>query len=191
MGLTLVTAPAIEPVTVREVGEHLRIDEDKEDVLLTTFIEIARDYCEGYQSRAYITQTWDLFLDAFPDSPFKIPLPPLQSITHIKYFDTAETEYTFASADYQVDIASYRGRVALGYGKSWPTITLRPMNGVNIRFIAGYGVDPSDVPKRICNAIKFLVGHLYENREVTDIKEHIEVPLTVHAFLGLDGLVLT
>ena len=312
MGLTIVTAPTIEPVTVAETREHLRIDEDDEDALLTTFIEIARDYCEGYQNRAYITQTWDLWLDDFPDSPFKIPFPPLTGqaeitaitceadvagslnskywlcssintdyyvwydingagvdpaiagrtgiqvsaatsaaaaiiaaataaaitavddfgavvasavvtvtntnngivtdatdgdtgwsvapnviiqgqppIVHIKYYDTASVEYTFPATNYETDIAGYRGRVALGYGKSWPSMTLRTMNGVVIRFIAGYGNDPSDVPKRIRNAVKFLVGHMYENREVTDIKEHIEVPLTLHALLDLDRIMLT
>jgi len=160
-----------------------------EDEVLSGFIETARDYCEGYQNRAFITQTWDLFLDEFPDSPFQIPLPPLQSVTHIKYYDTDETEYVFDAGNYQVDTAGVKGRIALGYGKAWPSVTLRKMNGVNIRFKAGFGDETGDVPKRIRTAIKLLVGHLYENREITDIREHFEIPFAVEALLGLDRIV--
>ena len=56
----------------------LRAPVSLEDTLLTGFITAAREYCEGYQNRAYITQTWKLLLDEFPDSVIQIPLPPLQ-----------------------------------------------------------------------------------------------------------------
>jgi len=165
-----------------------------EDDLLTGFIKAAREYCEGYQNRAFITQTWELLLDAFPDSPFQIPLPPLQSdesnqIESIKYYDTAGTETEFAKANYEVDTESYKGRVALAYGKSWPSVTLRPMNGVVVQFKAGYGDAAADVPELVQLAIKVLAGHMYENREATDTKEHLEVPFAVHSLLGLKRIV--
>jgi uncharacterized phiE125 gp8 family phage protein len=191
MGLKLVTPPASEPVSLSEAKEHLRITGSDEDALITTFIEAAREYCEEYQNRAYITQTWDLSLDEFPDSPYSLPKPPLKSISSIKYYDQDGTEYEFNASDYLVDTASVKGRVSLAYGKSWPSVTLQPMNGVIIQFIAGYGDAGSDVPERIRNAIKVLVGQIYENREATDIKEHLEIPFAVHALLGLDRIMLT
>ena len=188
MGLKLVTPPATEPVSLSEAKEHSRITGTDEDELITTFIEAAREYCEEYQNKAYITQTWDLSLDEFPDSPYSLPKPPLQSISSIKYYDQDGTEYEFNASDYLVDTASVKGRISLAYGKSWPSVTLQPMNGVIIQFIAGYGDAGSDVPKRIRNAIKVLVEQIYENREATDIKEHLEIPFAVHAFLGLDRI---
>ena len=190
MGLKLVTPPTTEPVSVSEAKEHLRITGTDEDALITTFIEAAREYCEEYQNKAYITQTWDLSLDEFPDSPYSLPKPPLQSISSIKYYDQDGTEYEFNASDYLVDTASVKGRVSLAYGKSWPSVTLQPMNGVIIQFIAGYGEAASDVPERIRNAIKVLIGQIYENREATDIKKHFEVPFAVHALLGLDRIML-
>lgn len=59
----------------------LRAPVSLEDTLLTGFITAARKYCEGYQNRAYITQTWELILDAFPDSVIQVPLPPLQFVS--------------------------------------------------------------------------------------------------------------
>ena len=188
MGLKLITPPTTEPVSLSEAKEHSRITGTDEDELITTFIETAREYCEEYQNKAYITQTWDLSLDEFPDSPYSLPKPPLQSISSIKYYDQDGTEYEFNASDYLVDTASVKGRVSLAYGKSWPSVTLQPMNGVIIQFIAGYGDAGSDVPKRIRNAIKMLVEQIYENREATDIKKHFEIPFAVHALLGLDRI---
>jgi uncharacterized phiE125 gp8 family phage protein len=106
----------------------------------------------------------------------------------LKYYDQNGTEEEFNASNYLVDLASVKGRLSLAYGKSWPSVTLQPMNGVVIRFIAGYGDAGSDVPERIRNAIKVLIGNLYENREATDIKKHLEVPFAVHALLGLDRI---
>ncbi len=159
-----------------------------EDDVLAGFIAAAREYAEGYQGRALITQDWDLFLDAFPEVPFKIPLPPLQSVTTIKYTDTKAVEVEFHSDNYQYDADSSWGRIAMKYGKSWPSVTLRTMNGVAIRFKAGYGAAAEDVPEKTRLAIKLLAAHFYENREATDIKAHPEVPFAVHSLLGLERI---
>jgi len=189
MGVKLITPPEDEPVILADIKDHLRITGTDEDALLTAMIEAARDYCEKYQNRAYITQTWELALDWFPpEDRIRIPLPPLQSVSNVKYYGTDDTEYTFPVADYQVDTHSQPGRLVLGYGKSWPSVSLRPANGVIITFIAGYGATEDEVPKRVKQAIKVLVGHLYEHREATDLKELKEVPFAVHALLGLDRI---
>lgn len=159
-----------------------------EDDVLAGFIAAAREYAEGYQGRALVTQDWDLFLDAFPEVPFKMPLPPLQSVTTIKYTDTQAVELEFAAANYQYDADSSLGRIALKYGKSWPSVTLQTMNGVAIRFKCGYGDAAEDVPEKTRLAIKLLAAHFYENREATDIKAHPEVPFAVHSLLGLERI---
>lgn len=188
MALQLVTAPTVEPVTVSDAKDHLRIDDDKDDVLIESLITAAREWAEKYQNRAYLTQTWDLFFDDYPAEPFSLPKPPLQSVTHIKYYDTDETETEFSSDYYQVDTASFKGRIALDYGQEWPTTTLRSMNGFVVRFIAGYGDDASDVPEAVKTAIKMIVAELYENREVSDIRTHFEVPFAVKSLLGLERI---
>ena len=162
-----------------------------EDAVLSGFITAAREYCETYQYRAYITQVWDYWLDDFPDSPFKIPLPPLITIDSIKYYDTGGVEHVFPPASYETDVSNYIGRGCLAYSISWPTTELRPMKNVAIQFTAGYGALATDVPEKIRLAIKLLVGDMYENREATDIKKHEEVMFGVHALLGLEGLTLT
>ena len=190
MGLKLITAPQAEPITLAEAKSHLRITSTDEDALIETWIKAAREYCEGYQNRAYITQTWEMALDSFPSERImKIPLPPLQSVTPIKYYDPQGTEKEFSSDDYEVDTYNQPGRISLGYGKSWPSETLRPVNGVIIEFKAGYGDTADTVPAKVKQAIKVLIGELYEHREVTDVKELKEVPFAVKALLGLERIV--
>lgn len=187
MSLKLVTPPEIEPVMVLEVKNHLRIDSTTEDDLLSGFITAAREYCEGVQNRAYITQEWELALDRWPDV-IGVPLPPLQTVDSIKYYGTDGTEYTLDPERYQVSTRGYKARIAPVYGDSWPTISLRPLDGIVVAFTAGYGDDRDDVPEKTRVAIKLLAGHFHENREATDIKQVNEVPFAVRALLGLDGV---
>lgn len=88
MSLRLTAPPAKEPFTLQEARTHLRL-ESGEDQYLTDLIAAARRHCESFQGRAYVTQTWDLYLNGFPQGCIKVPLPPLQEITWIKYKDSA------------------------------------------------------------------------------------------------------
>jgi uncharacterized phiE125 gp8 family phage protein len=164
MTLKLKTPPAVEPVTAAEAKLHCRIDTDADDTLIASLIKAAREYCEGFQRRAYITQIWELWLDAFPVVDFiEIPRPPLQTIASIKYYDTGGLEAPFE--DFFADINQEPGRAVLNYGKSWPSITLKPASGVKITFTAGYGSAAAAVPQKVKQAILLLVGAWYEQRE--------------------------
>jgi uncharacterized phiE125 gp8 family phage protein len=193
MSLTLVTGPSLEPVTLDEIKDHLRISSTvsaTEDTLLLSYIIAARDYCELYQNRAFLQQTWDYVIDTWPSGDFiRIPHPPLLSLSSVIYYGTGGTANTMTAGTYIVDTDSEPGRVTLGYGENWPTETLYPHNGVKVRFLAGYGSVASLVPMRIKEAIKLLVGHMYEHREDTDIKELVEMPYGIHNLLMLERVV--
>lgn len=153
IALVLKTAPVLEPLTLAEVKLYIKPDSAAEDSTLNNLITTAREDCESFQNRAYITQTWGLWLDAWPRGDLiKIPLPPLQSVSSVKYYGSDDTESTMATADYFVDTKSEPGRLALNYGKSWPSITLRPHNGICIEFVAGYGAAAA-VPQKVKQAM--------------------------------------
>jgi len=160
-----------------------------DDALLTGLIRAAREWAEGYTNRALITQTWELVLDTWPGTGYiDIPLPPLQSITDIKYKDTDGTESTWAATNYITDTDSFVGRVVLAYGCSWPSGTLYPAAGIRVRFVTGYGLATS-VPQRYKQAIMLLAAYWYENREGAAEKPLAEIPFAVKALLGLDRVV--
>lgn len=181
MNWQVTTQPATEPVTLAEAKAHLRIDTTADDTLIESLITAARQWCEDYERRAYVTQTITVKLDRFTNK-IVLPKPKLQSVTSVKYIDTAGVEQTLSTDIYNVDTYREPGRITLAYNQSWPT-TRDDYNAVEIVYVAGYG-DAADVPDRVKCAIKLIVGHLYENRESTAPISIHEVPFTVTALLN-------
>ena len=166
MALKLYTGPTVEPVSLEEAKEHLRVSHTADDSVIRDVIQVARLDIETLSMHALITQTWDLYLDAFPGSEIQLPMPPVQSVTGVYYTpDSTGVEATVTSTYYRTDIISYPPRVVLKSDYSWPGDALIEVNGVKVRFVAGFGDDPSDVDQRLRQAILLLVGHYYENRE--------------------------
>lgn len=169
MWLSQVTAPAETPVTLSEAKAHLRVLNVSQDALITALIEAATTHLEGRHGilgRALVTQTWDTRIDRFPwqaRGRLELPLPPLQTVTWIKYIDDVGAEQTLATDQYAVDPQHLIGCVRPAYGKQWPT-TLCDEGAVRIRFVAGYGA-ASAVPRPIKQAILLLVGHWWVHRE--------------------------
>lgn len=171
--LKLVTGPSKLLLTLDEAKAHARIPEGDtdEDALIIGYVRSATEHFDGrdgYLGRALLTQTWDLKFDRFPgfsDEPIEVPLPPLQSVTSITYVDTAGATQTWASSEYDVDTHSEPGRILPGYNYRWPS-TRDQINAVTLRFVAGYGADPADVPERIRLATAQLAAHWYQEREL-------------------------
>lgn len=135
-----------------------------EDDLISGFITAAREYGEDVTRRALATQTIEMVLDDFPcTEDIEIDMPPLQSITSVKYKDSAGTETTLAeTTGYLVDIDQPVGRIVLPYGLSWPAFTPYPVNAVRIRCIVGY---TTDIPKILKNALMLHVGLMWKYRD--------------------------
>lgn len=185
MDLTLVTAPVEDPVTLAEAKAHLRVTSADEDALIGALIDAATAYIDGRDGvlgRALVTQTWDYKIDYFPLGAIKLPLPPLQSVTSIKYLGGDGVEQTLAAGEYRVLSSAWFPLVDLEYGKSWPT-TRRVRRAVTVRIVVGYGA-ASAVPQSIKAALLLLIGHLYEHREENQDFAIHAMPLGVPALLA-------
>ena len=183
MALKLITAP-LPIVTTAEIKKHVRAEYFQEDdAYLEACIAAATDHVDGkdgWLGRALGTQTWDLVLDEFPCEGIRIPLPPMQSVTYLRYVspDTGlETDLT-VNTDCLVDVYSEPGWIMPG-ANGWPAI-MDTINAVRVRFVAGY----ETVPPAIKHAVKLLAAHYYENREsvVLDVKPTV-LPQAVDALL--------
>jgi uncharacterized phiE125 gp8 family phage protein len=108
----------------REIAEvKQKVHADPE---LLARIRGVRDRAEGATDRAFLTQTWDYTRDGFPDDTvLELPKPPLQSVTHVKYLDTAGVEQTWPATHYVVEAPAggrcARGRIVLMTNVVWPT----------------------------------------------------------------------
>ena len=199
--LTLITPPSIEPLSLADVQNYLRIDttnDTLEDAYVTSLIVSAREYCENFQNRAYITQTWELALPGFPDyareSVIEIPKGKLQTITNITYKDTTGAVTTLTpDTDYNVSNRGILGRLCPPFGKVFPLAILYPLDPVVIRFKCGYGDGPEDVPARVKQAMLLLISHWHENRVVVnDLRgvNPVELTFTVSSLLSQDRIAL-
>ncbi len=165
MGLTLSSAPSVEPVATSEAKSQIRVDTSDDDTLIGNYITASREHGEQMTRRAFITQTWVWKMDQFPaNGVLYVPLPPLQSVTSVQYIDANGATQTWSTDDYDVDTSSQPGRIVPVYNNSFPT-TRNDTNAVTVTFVAGYGDAGSDVPEQLRVAMMQLVGHWYENRE--------------------------
>ena len=139
-----------------------------EDALLTTIIKASREYVETITRRALLTQTWDYFLDCWPDCDYiKLPFGNLQSAgLAVSYTDSDGTATTMTlSDDYLVETNGEScGRVVLPYGVSWPSFTAYPSNPIKVRFTCGWTAADL-VPEAIRAAAKLVCADLWTNRE--------------------------
>ncbi len=212
MSLIVKTAPALEPVSLQEAKDQLRVYTDDDDSYISTLIRTARMNLERTYRRALITQSLVLGMDFFgqpdftptwlygwppstlswgptgwilPQSSVIELRPPVQSITAITYLDAAGNLQTLASANYVLDGDSEPARVVPNLAKLWPVTAPLP-NAAKIEFVAGYTA-PALVPDDIKAALKLLIGNWYENRESVVVDTRLvalELPQSVQMLMA-------
>jgi hypothetical protein len=126
-GLTLTTPPGEEPVSLSEAKTWCRITHSYDDDQVAEAISAARELCEAWTRRQFVTATWKMVMDRFDGSGYlswragahlpipqtkgsgfdklvvRVPLPPLASMSSVKYVDTDGVLTTLAADQYRVD----------------------------------------------------------------------------------------
>lgn len=170
MSIILITGPAQEPISLAEAKAHCEVVSSDYDSWFPLAITAARQMAETELRRSLVTQTWERVLDAFPSDAddnyaIRLGMPPLQSIVSVKYINAQGQQIALVeNADYVMDNVTEPGYVLPFYGTLWPD-TMATVNAVRVRFIAGYGDQPSSVPGAIRQWILMQIGTLFENRE--------------------------
>ena len=159
--LNLVSGPAAEPITTSGVKENSRITASGDDALIAVLIPAAREHMENITGRALITQTYEWYLDRFPQT-IKLPKPPLQSVSSITYVDVDGVEQTLATSVYTVDTDNTEGLIYEKYDQSWPS-TRDVEKAIKITFVCGYGNTATSVPAPLKQALLAHVDHSLEN----------------------------
>jgi len=163
MPLITITPPDSEPVSVEDVKIAARLDaESFDDQMALLLIPAIRAEAEHRLGRRLITQTVELVLDEFPAGEIDLLLPSVQSITSVKYLDSAGDEQTVLNTDYSLDNAKAPARVLLATGASWPATYAVP-NAVRVRYVVGYGDDDASVPANVRLWITAMVVQALDN----------------------------
>ena len=180
----LLVPPAVEPVSLDEMKAHARITDNAEDALLSALIVAARQWCESYTQRAFITQTWAQYISTRPKADrIELIRPPLIDVVAVRTYDDTDKETLWSDGNYFVDASSEPALLVLRNGKTWADFE-RAANGMVIEYQAGHGPAPSDVPEVIRLAIKQLALHWYEHRgEALIDGSAVKVPFVIESLL--------
>lgn len=178
MTLDVVIPPATEPVSLDEARAFCRVDSDHEDVLLTALITAAREQVEVMTGRALADQTLRMTRAPAPRERV-VMLPRHPAIEVIEVSSGGEV-----LGEWEAVTDSVPGVVL--YPHPWPH-----GGPVSITFRCGYGAVDEDgkaltpaCPERARHAIRFLVGHWYEERQPAVVgRSVINVPWTVESLV--------
>ena len=183
MTAALITAPALEPVTLADAKAHLRLDTDDDDQLLTAAIVAARVHVEALTRRLLIEQGWRVYLDQWPRKRIvRLSPAPLIAVDAVTVYDANGDPTVVAADDYEVDTVAVPGRLVLS--GSAPVVVGKAVNGIEIDVTAGYGPSSVDVPAPLRQAIMMLTAHWYEHRGVVGHDMAGAIPP-----LGFDALI--
>ena len=167
----IATPPTIEPIELDETKEHLQIvlEDVLDDGKVARMIKAATGAALAYTRRSFVTQTIELFLDAWPaGSIIRLPKPPLIAVSSIEYvanFADSPQYTTLSVSNYQILNSPNRPEIHLTPTGAFPTIDSGHAEPIKITYTAGYGTDAADVPESIRHAIMVLVGDYYQSRE--------------------------
>ncbi len=172
----------VEAITIPSAGQW--VEDFTNRALVNRTLKLFLDHfpgysypgcCEGrgscYWPYAWPYATWP-YATSLSAKPLYIPYPPLQSLTHIKYYDGDGVLQTWSPTLYDVDPAAgspfldtcQPWRVYPKYGQSWPTHRAQ-RNAIEVQFVAGYGATAAAIPAKLRSAMLLMVGEMFERRE--------------------------
>lgn len=182
MSAFLLTAPAVEPLSLAEAKNFLRVEHDADDAIIASLVSAARNHVEALTRRALIVQTWRLVFDRWPDGGRITPrIGPLRALTAVRVFGAGGDASAIDPETFVTDVAA---GVIAAPGWSLPPPG-RGIAGIELDIEVGFGVAASDVPPTLLQAIRTLVAHWYENRGLIAIGQSVAMmPASVNAMIS-------
>jgi uncharacterized phiE125 gp8 family phage protein len=165
MPSSLLTPPAVEPISLAEAKLYLRVEQDDDDALIASLIADARMHVELSTHRALIAQTWRFVHDAWPSAGWlALPKAPLRQLIAARFYDAQNVAHTIDPQAFVVDTAG----AVLGFVPWGLPPPGRRIAGIEIDVELGYGAAAADVPQPLRQAIRMMVALRYEHRSFAD-----------------------
>jgi len=176
------TPPAIEPVSLSEAKDFLRLLADDEDELLGTLLTAARLMIEAASGRLLIEQGWRIVLDTWPQGgAIRLPLSPVRSLT-------AARVHPAAGAAELVTPSS----LTLIEGADPPLISVsgpvpapgRARSAIEIDLVAGFGATRDTIPAPLRQAALRLACRWFEHRGDVVSRDAMRLPAEIAALVA-------
>lgn len=151
------------------VKQWLKLDplDTSQDALLTLLIRAATECAEKITRRTFITTTFLTFRNSFR---------PAIELVRSRFKSLVSFKYTVNSSLVDVDNTLYYttfekdySKIILKVNSQYPTNGDDILQGIQIKFVAGYGDDPADIPADLQVAILNHLTMFYENRGDCDL----------------------
>jgi uncharacterized phiE125 gp8 family phage protein len=184
MSSILLTAPAVEPITLGDTKAYLRVEHNDDDGVISALIAGARTHVEAKTRRALIVQTWRLVRDGWAGDGRIAVLPvPLRALLAARVVMRDGSNQSILPSAFVIDKAGAPATLTFTAGAL--PMSDRAVAGIELDVEVGYGPAPADVPEPLRLAIKFLIAQWYENRGMTTIGHEVaELPHTVAAMIA-------
>lgn len=181
MNITVTTQPPFGAVTLASVWEHLRVDVDGsplesplDDTYRRNILTATREF-EKSTRTSVVEQSVRISVGTVPSCGIRLQ-PPVQSITSVKYRDSANALQAVDAADYYLT-DDFPPHLMFVTGWSAPTLYARP-DAIRVEYIAGYAADGSppelesdyqaNIPSGIKDAVLLRVEQLQANTSPQD-----------------------
>lgn len=186
--LVRVSEPVVEPVSLAEAKQHLRIDSDfnEDDSYVVSLITAARHWVENYVDRTLIRTQLRMKLDYFPTWDLPLPRPPVMADTVTVQYVPSDSALGYSLTpftNFRTDRDSTPGIIRPQWNGTWPTCR-GAENDVVISWWAGYGTTGADVPVPARHAMLLVLSHWFRNRESVSDGRFAPVPLSAETLLG-------
>jgi len=168
---------ATNVVSLATAKNHLRVDHDTDDTLITSLISVAQEVVQKYTG-TFLQRTNGVirhdhfhdFMDLFVGVDVNINVTETNGVA---YVNKNSLETSVGAKDYQFDGKDYPARLRM---LDIPQDVKDELNAVRIYVTCGY--DSTTLPSALVSAMLLIIGHLYENRQdVTRFKQH-EIPMS-------------
>lgn len=144
--LVVVTAPTVEPVSLDEVKEHLRVTTFDQDNLIASYISAARESIELQTGKSLAAGTYRWVSESDIGYCNRLPLWPVATITEVSFLDVDDTRVILT--DYIAD----NDRSSISFS------TLPGGTALNVTFTT----IATPIPPSLRAALFLLVTDLYE-----------------------------
>lgn len=182
---TVIEGPVVEPLDLDQVKKFLRFGATSEDTLLDAWISAARQLFEQQTGRHPIAVLRERWLDAFPPV-IELPAPPLLEVVSVTYVGGDGELSTIDPGSYVVKApqgpTASCGWIQPAFGTLWPTPQAVP-GAVRVRYYAGYGRVPGEVPELVRSLLFLLVAHFHKYRTPVQEGTHTEIPIGIKMML--------
>lgn len=153
-------ATAVTLISLTEAKEHLRVDHNYEDNLITALIAAAISIAENYTATninpAIVTVKTNRF-----NNYMRFRTAPVTAINYVKYYNISNELTVLDTLKYNlVNFDKFEKEIIYTDENNLPAVASR-FDAVQIELTTGY----AELPNAMRSAILLLIGYLYENRD--------------------------